>query len=226
MSNQRPTIGVVGGTGALGGGLAFRLARAGYPVVVGSRSTDKAVSAAQEIAATGENLAVRGCDNAATAAAADIVVVTVPFSHQDMILGEIKDHVAGKIVVDTTVPLVPPKVGTVQLPPSGSAALRAEEVLGSEVTVVSAFHNVAADKLRGDKTIDCDVLVFGNKRAARDSVVALVNAIGMRGIHGGPLANSIAAEALTSVLITINKRYKVPGAGIRITGDLIEPDAD
>jgi hypothetical protein len=145
-------------------------------------------------------------------------VIAVPFSNHDAILDELKDCVAGKIVVDAVVPLVPPKVSLVQLPPQGSAAQIAQTRLGDEVRVVSAFHHVGAAKLRAGGEVDCDVLVFGNDRAARDAVIALADAIGTRGIDGGPIANSVAAEALTSVLIGINRRYKVDGAGIRITG--------
>ncbi len=125
--------------------------------------------------------------------------------------------------MDTTVPLVPPKVMRVQLPPEGSAAQRAQELLGEGVTVVSAFHNVAAHKLASGENPDCDVLVFGDDKVARTKVVALANQAGMRGIHGGALANSAAAEALTSVLIFINKNYQVDGAGVKITGALKEP---
>jgi 8-hydroxy-5-deazaflavin:NADPH oxidoreductase len=158
--------------------------------------------------------------NADAAAAADVVIVTVPFSAQGSTLEDIKPHVAGKIVVDTTVPLVPPKVMRVQLPPEGSAALRAAAILGDGVRVVSGFHNVAAHKLAQDVDVDCDILVFGDEKAARAEVVALADAIGLRGIHGGALVNAAAAEAMTSLLIFINKQYQVDGAGIRITGDL------
>ena len=151
--------------------------------------------------------------------------MTVPFAAQEATLRDIAPHVVGKLVVDTTVPLVPPKVMRVQLPDEGSAAQKAQAVLGEGVTLVSAFHNVAAHKLATDEDIGCDVLVFGDDRAARQQVVALANAIGLRGIHGGALVNSAAAEALTSVLIFLNKTYQVDGAGIRITGTLIEPAA-
>jgi len=152
------------------------------------------------------------------------VLVTVPFAAQESTLTEIAPHVAGKVVVDTTVPLVPPKVMRVQLPPEGSAAQRAQKLLGAGVTVVSAFHNVAAHKLATDEDIKCDVLVFGDDKAARAEVVALVGQTGLRGIHGGALANSAAAEAMTSVLIFINKTYQVDGAGVLISGQLVEPD--
>lgn len=213
-----PAIAIVGGTGNLGAAIAWRLARAGYPVVIGSRSADGAQKTAAEL---GHGLS--GATNIDAVAGADIVIVTVPFAAQDATLRDIAPHVMGKIVVDTTVPLVPPKVMRVQLPAEGSAALRAQAALGEDVTVVSAFHNVAAHKLAKDVDVGCDVLVFGDDKAARGQVVALADAMGLRGLHGGALCNSAAAEALTSILIFLNKTYKVDGAGIRITGDLIPP---
>lgn len=213
-----PAIAIVGGTGNLGAAIAWRLARAGYSVVIGSRSADGAQKAAAKL---GHGLS--GATNIDAAAGADIVIVTVPFAAQDATLRDIAPHVTGKIVVDTTVPLVPPKVMRVQLPAEGSAALRAQAALGEGVTVVSAFHNVAAHKLAKDVDVGCDVLVFGDDKAARGQVVALADAMGLRGLHGGALCNSAAAEALTSILIFLNKTYKVDGAGIRITGDLIPP---
>jgi 8-hydroxy-5-deazaflavin:NADPH oxidoreductase len=213
MANERPTIGIIGGTGDLGSGLAKRWSIAGYSVVLGSRSKDKAEAAAGELGAS-----VRGADNIGAARAGDIVVIAVPYSNHAAILAEIKAEVAGKIVVDAAVPLVPPKVAVAQLPTEGSAAQIAQALLGSTTRVVSAFHNVSASKLHAGGTPDCDVLVFGDSKEAREAVIALTVAAGMRGVDGGALANSAAAEALTSVLIGINRRYKVDGAGIRITG--------
>ena len=163
--------------------------------------------------------------NADAARSADLVLLAVPFASQEATLRDIAPSVAGKIVVDTTVPLVPPKVMRVQLPPEGSAAMRAQRILGEGVRVVSAFHNVAAHKLATDGTVDCDVLVFGDERAAREQVLRLVGLCGLRGLHGGALANSAAAEALTSVLIFLNKTYAADGAGLRITGNLTPPAA-
>lgn len=217
---DRPSLAIIGGTGALGMGLAMRWAAAGYSVVLGSRSSERAKAAARDIESGKGAPPVRGDDNLGAAQAGDIVVIAVPFSNHEAILDEIRDAVAGKIVVDAVVPLVPPKVSLVQLPAQGSAAQIAHERIGDTARVVSAFHNVGAAKLRAGGAIDCDVLVFGNDRAARDSVIALADAIGTRGIDGGPIANSVAAEALTSILIGINRRYKVDGAGIRITGNL------
>jgi 8-hydroxy-5-deazaflavin:NADPH oxidoreductase len=219
MTDRLPVIGILGGTGALGKGLATRWAAAGYPLVIGSREASKAEAAAGSITAGAGAAAVRGMDNAAAAQVAEIAVVTVPFANHIAILRDVRATLSGKILVDTTVPLVPPKVATVQLPPEGSAAVAAQRLLGPAVRVVSAFQNVAAHKLQTGEPIDCDVLVCGDDRAARETVIGLAKAIGLRGIDAGPLANSAAAEALTSILIGINRRYKVDGAGIRITGD-------
>jgi 8-hydroxy-5-deazaflavin:NADPH oxidoreductase len=213
-------IAVVGGTGKLGSAIARRLAKAGRKVIIGSRSADSAAKAAAEL-----GFGLTGRTNVEAATAGSLVIVTVPFAAQEATLREIAPHVAGKLVVDTTVPLVPPKVMRVQLPPEGSAAQRAQKLLGPGVTVVSAFHNVAAHKLATDQDIACDVLVFGDDKDARAKVAALVELTGLRGIQGGALANSAAAEAMTSVLIFINKTYQVDGAGILITGQLVAPDA-
>jgi 8-hydroxy-5-deazaflavin:NADPH oxidoreductase len=211
-------VAIIGGTGALGSGLARRWAAAGYDVVIGSRTADKAVAAARGVASGSGGAVVRGTANADAAKTADMVVLAVPWSSHAEILDEIKPHVAGKIVIDTTVPLVPPRVARVQLPAEGSAALGAQRRLGEAARVVAAFHNVAANKLQADEPIDCDVLVFADAPDDRTAVIALAEAAGLRGVHAGPLANAVAAEALTSVLIGINRHYKVPGAGIRITG--------
>ena len=217
--SAKPTIAILGGTGDLGSGLAKCWLTAGYKVVLGSRSAEKAKSVADTM--TG---AVTGEDNVGAARAADIVVIAVPFASHEATLREIREAVQGKIVVDAVVPLVPPKVSVVQLPAAGSAALIAQELLGQGVRVVSAFHNVGAAKLHKGGRVDCDVLVFGDDKASRETVMDLAKEVAIAGIDGGGLANSVAAEALTSVLIGINRRYKVPGAGIRITGLSAGPD--
>lgn len=215
---SRPTLAIIGGTGALGSGMAMRWAAAGYPVVVGSRSAEKAQEAAQQIKTGNGAPPVRGDSNVGAAAAADIVILAIPFSNHDATLEELKGVIAGKIVVDAVVPLVPPKVAQVQLPPQGSAGQIAQERIGELARVVSAFQNVGAAKLQSGGPIECDVLVCGNDKEAREAVIALTNDIGMRGIDAGPIANAAAAEAMTSILIGINKRYKVDCAGIKITG--------
>jgi NADPH-dependent F420 reductase len=209
----KPVIAILGGTGDLGSGLAKKWLASGYPIVIGSRSAEKATAFAEGLGA-----GARGADNAGAARLGDIVVLAVPFASHEATLLEVKDAVQGKIVVDAAVPLVPPKVSTVQMPAEGSAAQIAQRLLGEGVRVVSAFHNVGAAKLHAGGRADCDVLVFGNDKDARDTVIGLANEVATCGIDGGVLANSVAAEALTSVLIGINRRYKVSGAGIRITG--------
>jgi NADPH-dependent F420 reductase len=214
---QLPTIAVLGGSGELGSALARRWTEAGYPIIIGSRTIDRAFEAAAKISDH-----VRGAENVEAAEAADIIVLAVPYSNHAHILDSVRQVASGKIVLDAVVPLVPPKVSVVQLPQGGSAALEAKAILGPDVKIVSAFHHVGAAKLHAGGKVDCDVLVFGDDKAARDLAITLADAAGMRGIDGGVLANSVAAEALTSVLIGINRRYKVNGAGIRITGIPLE----
>jgi NADPH-dependent F420 reductase len=218
LAHEHPIIAVLGGTGALGSALAQRWAQAGYPIVLGSRSKPRAEAAASDMRARNPSARVTGDDNLGAAAAGEIVVLAVPYANHAEILSEIKPAVAGKIVVDAVVPLVPPKVSVVQLPPEGSAALIAQKILGPDTRVVAAFHNVGAGKLAAGGKIDCDVLVSGDQKDAREAVIALAEAAGARGVDAGALANAAAAEALTSILIGINRRYKVDGAGIRITG--------
>jgi len=208
-------VAVIGGTGKLGSAIARRLAKAGRRVIIGSRSAQNAAAAAAEL-----GLGSMGATNPEAAKLGGIILVTVPFAAQEATLTEIAPHVSGKIVIDTTVPLMPPKVMRVQLPPEGSAAQRAQKLLGPQVPVVSAFHNVAAHKLAADAKIECDVLVFGDDKDARAQAAELVGLTGLRAIQGGALANSAAAEAMTSVLIFINKTYQVDGAGLVITGQL------
>ncbi len=216
---QKPTVAVLGGTGDLGTGLARRWAKAGYTLLIGSRTADKAEAAAAELATLATGTKPRGMANLDAAKAGDVIVLTVPFANAPELLNEIKAVVQGKLVIDTTVPLMPPRVARVQLPPEGSAAVAAQNRLGEGVRVVSAFHNVAAHKLAEvDRPLDCDVLVFGEKADDRAVAIALAEALGVRGLHAGPLANSAAAEALTSIIIGINRTYKADGASIRMTG--------
>ena len=217
MTEEKLTVAILGGTGALGTGLAKRWLRAGHAVIIGSRTAEKAADAAATLRAEEKVSSVPAMENAAADAAADIVVLTVPFSQQLSTLEVVKPHLKDKILIDVTVPLMPPKVGTVQLPEEGSAGQRAQAFLGEDVKVVSAFQNVAADHLQADYEIDCDVLVSGNDKEARQRVIDLAEAAGMRAWHAGPIANAAAAEALTSILIQINRQHKCH-AGIRISG--------
>ncbi len=214
------TIAVLGGTGAEGSGLAFRWAHAGIPVLIGSRDAAKAAAAADELnALLAGRTGVTGLDNAAAAALADIVVLAVPYTAQQATALDVKSALAGKILVDVTVPLMPPKVDRVQLPGGRSAVEQLAEKLGPDTQVVAAFQNVGAHHLKDlAHRIDCDVLVCADSKAARETAIALAAAAGMVGIHAGALANAAAVEAMTSVLIAINKAYKVKASGVRITG--------
>lgn len=219
MTEHVHTLGLIGGTGTLGMALARRWARAGHRVVIGSRNIAKAQAAAADLSG---KLAVEliGTSNILAAQQTDIVIMTIPWNAHEAALNEIRAGVQGKIVIDTTVPLMPPKVMRVQLPTAGSAAVHSQTLLGPDVRVVAAYHNVAAHKLATDEEVDCDILVFGDDKAARQTVISLVKDSQLRGLHGGALVNSAAAEALTSVLIFLNRCYDVDGAGIRITGRL------
>ncbi len=217
-SSARDTIAILGGTGDLGTGLAIRWARAGHRIVIGSRTLEKAQKAVADLQEISPDTPAEAMENADAAAAGDVVVLTVPAAHQLSTLEHVRAGLTGKILIDVTVPLVPPKVGTVQLPPEGSAGQRAQNLLGDDVMVVTAFQNVAADLLKQDVHIECDVLVAGNKKAARERVIELVEQAGMTGWHAGPVANSAAAEALTSILIQINRQGVISHAGIKIVG--------
>ena len=212
------TIAILGGTGKEGKGLAYRWAKAGYKVIIGSRTIEKAQAATQELSEMLEGAAIEGLDNLAAALKADIVVLTVPYAaHKDTIL-TVKDALQGKILVDVTVPLVPPKVSKVQMPAAGSAAQEAVELLGEGVQVVDAFQNISFEHLMADVEPPCDVLVTGTSKAAREEVLKLVAAAGLTGWDAGPIENSVVVEGLTSVLIYMNKQYGSTHAGIKITG--------
>jgi len=212
-------IGIVGGTGAEGSGLALRWARAGHEVTIGSRDAARGEARAAELSAEA-GVTIRGSDNEGCCAASEVVLLSVPYGGHHGTVEGLKASLAGKIVIDITVPLKPPKVRSVQLPEGQAAALEAQSILGDTATVVAAFHHISAGHLSDlEHTFDCDVLVCSNDREARDKVVSLVFDLGLRGVHAGMLSNAIALESLTPVLLFINSHYKQPGgAGIRITG--------
>lgn len=215
---SKETIAILGGTGDLGTGLAIRWSKAGYKIVIGSRTLEKAQAAVEALQKISPDTPAEAMENLDAAAAGDIVVLTVPAEHQISTLDYVKANLTGKILIDVTVPLVPPKVGTVQLPEEGSAGKRAQNFLGDDVMVVTAYQNIAAHLLQQDVVIECDVLVCGNKKAARQKVIDLTKDAGMNGWHAGPVANSAAAEALTSILIQINRSGIVSHSGIKIIG--------
>jgi NADPH-dependent F420 reductase len=212
-------IAVLGGTGKEGKGLAYRWAKAGYQVLIGSRSSERAVTAASEIMELLEgSSSVVGTTNLEAAQQADIIVVTVPYSAHRETLESVKDSLKGKLLIDVTVPIVPPKVTKVQMPAAGSAAQEAREIVGEDVQVTAAFQNISHELLFDEDDINCDVLVTGTSKEARAETLTLVEAAGLTGWDAGPIENSVVVEGLASVLININKRYGSTHAGIRITG--------
>jgi 8-hydroxy-5-deazaflavin:NADPH oxidoreductase len=218
------TIGIIGGTGKEGQGLAYRWLKAGYRVLVGSRQVEKAQAAAAELRAlAGSDKDVSGVTNPEAAIQADLVVLTVPYTAHRSTLEGLKACLVGKILVDVTAPLVPPRVTRVQMPPAGSAAQEALEIVGEGVQVVSAFQNISYEKLLHDEDIECDVLVCGTSKAARSAVLELVRAAGMVGYDAGPIENSVVVEGLTSILIGINKQFGVQSSGVKIIGIPGEP---
>jgi len=224
-----PVIAVLGGTGKEGKGLAYRWAKAGYRVIIGSRTPEKAQAAASELAtllsATPDTAAllspsihIEGTDNLTAAQRADILVLTVPYAAHRATLESIREAAQGKILIDVTVPLVPPKVTKVQMPEAGSAALEARQILGEGVEVVDAFQNISYERLLNDEHVDCDVLVAGSSKLARERVLGLVEAAGFTGWDAGPIENTMVVEGLTSILIGLNKQHGSEHAGIKITG--------
>jgi len=213
------TIAVLGGTGKEGKGLAYRWAKAGYGVLIGSRSSERAVTAASEIMELLEgSTSVVGMSNLEAAQQANIVVLTVPYAAHRDTLESVKDALKGKILIDVTAPLVPPKLTRVQMPPAGSAAQEAKEIVGEGVEVVAAFQSISHEHLLDDEDIECDVLVTGTSKDARTEALTLVEAAGLTGWDAGPIENSVVVEGLASVLININKQYGSKHSGIKITG--------
>lgn len=215
------SIGIIGGTGKEGKGLAYRWAKAGYTIYLGSRVREKAEQVASDLNTLFQGKlagTILGMENREAAQKADIVVLTVPYSAHRETLLELKEVISGKILIDVTVPLVPPKVTRVQMPPEGSAAQAAQMILGPNVQVVSAFQNISYEHLLRDEQIDCDVLICGGSKAAKQAVLELVRAAGLHGWDAGPIENSMVVEGLTSILIGINKQFGTQSAGIRITG--------
>lgn len=213
-------IAVIGGTGKEGKGLAYRWALAGHEVVIGSRQIEKAQTTADEVNHLLGKIKhpVTGLENSQAADWGEIITLTVPFAAHVAMLEYLKDIVKGKIFIDVTVPLVPPKVTTVQMPEAGSAGLEAQKILGPETPVVTAFQNISYERLLKPGDIECDVFICGSGKEARNVVLQLVADAGMTGWDTGVLQNSMVVEGLTSLLININKNYGSKEAGIIVTG--------
>lgn len=214
------TIAILGGTGKEGKGLAYRWLKAGYQIIIGSRSLEKAETAVNEILtmAPEKSNMISGMINNEAAQKADLVVLTVPFQAHKEMLQALKPYLLGKIMIDVTVPLVPPKVATVQMPEAGSATKEAQAILGDEVKVVAAFQNISYEHLLNDEPVNCDILVCGNSKDARQVVLGLISNAGLVGWDAGTAENAVVVEGMTAILIGLNKKYGVQDSGIRITG--------
>ena len=213
------TIAVLGGTGKEGRGIAYRLAKAGYRILIGSRSPEKAIVAASDIVQLLDNASsIIGMSNLEAALKSDVSFLTVPYTAHKDTLESVKDALKGKILIDVTVPLNPPKVARVNIPSAGSAAQEARQILGEEAEIASAFQNIPHELLLQDIDIECDVLVTGTSKETRNKALKLVEAAGLQGWDAGSIENSVVIEGLTSVLININKRYGSTHAGVKITG--------
>ncbi len=211
-------IGIVGGTGKEGGSLAVRWARAGHEVILGSRDVEKARARAAALAAGGFG-PFEAAHNRDAARSGEVVVLSVPYGAHAATLRAIRPELAGKILLDVTVPLSPPELGRVRLPSGRAAALEAQALLGPETKVVAALHHVSHTRLADpDAEVRCDVLVATDDEAARSRVLDLVRDLGLRGLDAGPLDNAIALESLTAVLLHLNARYGAKGAGVLFSG--------
>jgi NADPH-dependent F420 reductase len=211
-------IAVVGGTGKEGRGMALRWAKAGHSVFIGSREAERAASKAQELRAGGAG-AIEGGDNAWAVQHAEVVVLSVPYGAHTQTIESLKSDLAGRIIIDITVPLVPPDVRTVHLPEGQSAALETRAIVGTSARVVAALHHVSSTHLGDpDHDIDCDVLACGDDDAAVETALGVIRDLGVRAFHAGPLANAVALESLTPVLLYLTKKYRGAGVGIRLTG--------
>jgi NADPH-dependent F420 reductase len=212
-------IGIIGGTGREGRGLALRWARAGHQVLVGSREAGRAVEKAAELSAMAAGgPRIEGGSNEDAARAGEVAVLAVPYPAHGETLRGLRQALAGRILIDITVPLAPPRVTRVSLPAGGAAALEAQALLDPTTRVVAALHHLSSAHL-GDltHTPDCDVLVCGDDEGARTTAIALCTDLGVRALDAGVLQNAVALESLTPVLLHLNRRYST-NAGLRITG--------
>jgi 8-hydroxy-5-deazaflavin:NADPH oxidoreductase len=213
------SIAIIGGTGKEGNALAARFARAGVRVIIGSREAARGSTAAREMAGRLGVEQIEGTSNREAAEKADVVLLAVPYEGIRVILQDLHGAVQGKTVINIASSIDPEKKSRAKLPPAGSTTAEVQEFFGENVKVVAAFQNISPERLEAlEEPVDSDVLVCGGDRDTRTAVVELIRKIGVDSFDAGVLANAVALETLTAVLIAVNIRYKVKGAGIRITG--------
>ncbi|MCZ6874466.1 MAG: NADPH-dependent F420 reductase [bacterium] len=212
-------VSILGGTGEQGPGMALRWAKAGVEVIIGSRQQEKAEQVAAQLnQQLGQNL-IKGLANPDAAAASEVVALTVPFSAHNATLESVKSHLTGKILIDVCVPLDPDNPRKMSPPAAGSATEAAQAMLGDATKVVAAFQNVSAHELRDhEHAIDCDVLVCGNDREARQVVMQLTEKMGLHAVDAGLAYQARVVEGITALLIGLNMRHKVKGSGVKISG--------
>lgn len=214
-----PVLAIIGGTGMQGRALAARFARSGVTVVVGSRDAARGAAAADALNARLGVNTLRGTSNLDAAAQSDIVLLSVPYDGMQPILEEINPAIQNKIVINIASALDPEKKTRAKVPPKGSITAEVQEFFGERARVVAALQNISPDRLESpDAKIDSDVFVCGADKAAREQVIALLKQAGMDAFDTGLLQNAVAVETLTAVLIWVNVKYKVQGAGVRLTG--------
>lgn len=212
-------IAIIGGTGKEGNALAYRFAKAGLRVIIGSRDAAKGENAARELNARLGVNTIEGTSNRDAAARADIVLLAVPYAGMRPILEDVREAAQGKIVINVASSLDPERKSRAKPPAAGSVTAEVQQFFGDSARVVCAFQNIAPEKLEAvDEKIDTDVIICGDDKDARATVVELIRRIGIEAWDGGALANAVAVEAMTAILIAINIKYKVRGAGIRVTG--------
>ncbi|HEV8227585.1 MAG TPA: NADPH-dependent F420 reductase [Methylomirabilota bacterium] len=212
-------IGILGGTGKEGAGLALRWALGGHEVIIGSRDAERARAKAAELSALTGGAAVAGMSNLDAASAASVVVLTLPATGLAATLVPLKDACRGKVVISTVVPLTFGGGRLFTPPPQGSSAEEVQELLGAEARVVAAFHHIAAHELSAtEHAIECDLLLCGGDAEAKKVVEELAHTMGLRAVDVGALTNAGPLEGITAVLATINRRYKLKNSGIKITG--------
>lgn len=213
--DKEVSIAIVGGTGNLGRALAVRLAAPGVKVIIGSRDREKARRVVESLTKTLGERHIDGKTNQEAVKEAELVVIAVPHEGHAQMLMELRDQIRDTIVIDAVVPL---KKGRPFTPPSGSALLEAQRILGKEALVVGALHNISAVDLQDSDASLGDVLVCGDSEGAKQRVIEVIHKLGARAFDAGPAANAYIIEGLTGVLIHLNRKYKSKHASVKITG--------
>ncbi len=212
------TLAIIGGTGKEGSALAARFAKAGISVIIGSRDPAKAQSTASALNQRLRISTIEGYSNRDAAARSQVVLLSIPFEGMQPILEDIRDAAQGKIIINIASALDPERKSRARVPAAGSITAQVQQFFGPSAKVVAAFQNISPELLESLEEIDSDVLVCGGDKEARTTVIELIRRAGIEAFDAGVLANAVAVETITAVLIAVNIKYKIKGAGIRLTG--------